>query len=140
MEPVSAILVIVGLVVATTAAGVLWQARTGRARAARADLVVAAELGVDGGFGARGTLLQFSGEFCSTCGPTRRVLRELAEGIDGVVHVDVDVTARPDLAARFNILQTPTTFVLDADGVVRSRFGGAPRRSDVAAKLDELVS
>ena len=39
-------------------------------------------------------------------------------------HVDVDLTDRPDIADRFHVLQTPTTLILDARGVVRARIGG----------------
>ena len=54
-------------------------------------------------------------------------------------HVDVDVTRRADIASRFNLLQSPTTFILDARGVVRARIGGAPRRAELAAELERIL-
>jgi hypothetical protein len=66
-------------------------------------------------------------------------LQRQASARDGVVHLDVDLTHRPELARRFNILQTPTTFVLDGAGMIRARIGGAPRPTELASALDELI-
>jgi thiol-disulfide isomerase/thioredoxin len=88
----------------------------------------------------RATLLQFSTEVCAPCVPTRRVLGQIAASTDGVNHVDFDLTHRPDVAAKFNVLQTPTTLILDRAGVIRARIGGAPRQSDVRAALDTILA
>jgi len=53
--------------------------------------------------------------------------------------VDVDLTHRADLARRFNVLQTPTTLVLDRAGRVRARVGGVPNRAALHAHLDDLA-
>ncbi len=128
----------------STAAGLVWRRRQGRAVASRADVVLQpSDLAPDAGgpapdFGLRGTLVQFSTEFCSSCPATRRVLGAVAQANAGVVHLDVDVTHRADLVRRFSILQTPTTLILDAQGAVRVRIGGAVRRPLVEAGLQEL--
>ncbi|MET3468083.1 thioredoxin-like negative regulator of GroEL [Microbacterium sp. 1262] len=62
----------------------------------------------------------------------------MARETDDVVHLDIDVTDRPDIARRFQIAQTPTTLVLDGRGVVRTRFGGAPRRDVVHLEILRL--
>ncbi|MEJ1231244.1 MAG: hypothetical protein WDM88_12335 [Galbitalea sp.] len=52
----------------------------------------------------------------------------------------LDLTHRPDIAAQFNVLQTPTTLILDRSGVIRARIGGAPRQADVRAALDTILA
>ncbi|WP_130175931.1 thioredoxin family protein [Cryobacterium sp. SO1] len=144
MNPAAALLVLVLLVALTCALGFLWRRRQGRVSSASADLVTAAELGLPSSdsapvFGAEATLLQFSTEFCSRCPGTSTLLRQVADGRSGVRHVDVDITCRADLARRFNVLQTPTTLVLDGAGQVRARVGGVPNRAALHAHLDDLA-
>jgi thiol-disulfide isomerase/thioredoxin len=136
MNPLAVAAILIGLVAASTALGLLWRARTGRVRAANGATVNLPEVPLT----ARATLLQFSTEVCAPCVPTRRILGEIASQTDGVAHVDLDLTHRPDLAARFNVLQTPTTLILDGAGVIRARIGGAPRLADVRAALDAVLS
>jgi thiol-disulfide isomerase/thioredoxin len=127
---------VLGAIAVATALGLVWRARTGRARADGRELAEIA--GAHGALGDHATLLQFSTEFCAPCRSTARVLGDLARRRDGVAHVEVDLTDRPELAGRLNILQTPTTFVLDPRGRSRARIGGAPRLAEVAALLDDL--
>jgi thiol-disulfide isomerase/thioredoxin len=137
MNPVAVIAILSGLVVFAAALGLLWKSRTGRVRTtSRADSVDLPEVPLAG----RATLLQFSTEVCAPCVPTRRVLGQIAESTDGVTHVDLDLTHRPDIAARFNVLQTPTTLILDRAGVIRARIGGAPRQADVRAALETILA
>jgi hypothetical protein len=68
------------------------------------------------------------------------VLGQIAETTEGVNHVDFDLTHRPDIAAQFNVLQTPTTLILDRTGVIRARIGGAPRPADVRAALESILA
>jgi thiol-disulfide isomerase/thioredoxin len=136
---IAALGILAALVAAASAAGIVWRARTGRARMARrADVVAAGEIGA-GAFGRRATLLQFSTEFCAPCRSTAGVLGDAADRYDGVRHLDVDLTDRPDLANRFAVLQTPTTLVLDATGTIRARIGGAARPADVHSTLDRIL-
>jgi thiol-disulfide isomerase/thioredoxin len=142
MNPIAIIGILVGLVAVATALGLVWRARTGRVRSVsaraggEADVVALPEVPLRG----KATLLQFSTEVCAPCVPTRRVLAALAEELDDVQHVDLDVTHRPELASRFNILQTPTTLILDRRGVVRARIGGAPRGADVREALERILA
>lgn len=78
--------------------------------------------------GSRATLVQFSTEMCTRCPQVRRMLREVTDGHDGLHHVEVDLTRRPDLSTRYRVLQTPTTFLVDGSGAVRARFHGVPSR------------
>ncbi|APF33796.1 thiol reductase thioredoxin [Microbacterium sp. AISO3] len=105
----------------------------------RFDVVDPRRLGADpDALGRTATLLQFSTETCHRCPAVHRTLAEMARDCDDVVHLDVDVTDRPDIARRFRIAQTPTTLILDGRGVVRTRFGGAPRRDVVQLEILRL--
>jgi thiol-disulfide isomerase/thioredoxin len=88
--------------------------------------------------GERATLLQFSSAFCAPCRATRRILTEVAEVVPGVAHVEVDAEHHLDLVRRVGILRTPTTLVLDADGVEVTRAAGAPRKEQVLQALAAL--
>jgi hypothetical protein len=37
------------------------------------------------------------------------------------------------------VLQTPTTLILDRDGAIQTRFGGAPSREVVELELNRLM-
>src|ERR1700759_2411693 len=104
--------VLVGLVAVATALGLIWRASQGRVAAATGSVS-----GIE--LGGQATLLQLSSEVCAPCRATARVLRTLHS--DEVRHVEVDIADRPDLAAQFNVLQTPTPLILDAAGSVRAR-------------------
>jgi thiol-disulfide isomerase/thioredoxin len=123
--------VLVGLVAATTVLGMAWRATQGRVRRAsgRVD---------DVELGERATLLQLSSEFCAPCRSTARVLGQLSDG--AIRHIEVDIVDRPDRVSKFNVLQTPTTLILDANGTVRARIGGAVRRDHVIAELDRVLA
>lgn len=122
--------VLVGLVVFATVLGMLWRASQGRVRLASGHVA-------DVELGQRATLLQLSTEICAPCRATARVLGELSD--DQVRHVEVDIADRPDLVSRFNVLQTPTTLILDRDGTVRARIGGAVRRDVIVAELEKVA-
>ena len=122
---------LVGLVAFATVLGLIWRASQGRVTAG-VGRVVDVELG------GRATLLQLSTDVCAPCRATARVLDELSS--DDVRHIEVDIADRPDLVSRFNVLQTPTTFILDRRGVVRARIGGAPRRDALTLELDRILA
>lgn len=141
MSTFTAVLVVVGLVAVSTVVGLIWKSRTGRVSQTRgADIVTPTDVGAEAPFGEKATLLQFSTEFCAYCPATRRVLGGLADRNDGVEHVDIDLTHSPELAQRFNVLQTPTTLLLDGSGAVRARIGGAPKRAELEASLASILN
>jgi thiol-disulfide isomerase/thioredoxin len=134
--------IVIGLLALATVAGLLWKARTGTAKKiASGEVIDLNEIGAvkDGKpvtkFGERVTFLQFSSEVCSQCAQTARLFRDLEAHHDDVLHIEVDVTNRLDLAKKFNILQTPTTLVLDKNGVVTSRIGGAPKPQTIQDEI-----
>ena len=127
------------LLAGTVALGVLlqWQQRRPR-RHIPHEVVEPARLGADS-LGRTATLLQFSTDLCSRCPGVHRTLSSVAEAREGVRHLDIDVTNRPDIAKHFHILQTPTTLVLDSTGVVQTRFGGVPNRDVLELELNRLT-
>lgn len=137
MDAATVAIALASLVLAATLLGVLHRATQGRARTVSDARIVS----IDGvSLGGRATLLQFSTEVCAPCKSTARVLDDLAARTADVAHVDLDVTHRPELASRYRVLQTPTTLILDADGAVRARIGGAVRRDVVVAELARVLA
>ena len=126
------------LLAVTLIAGLLLRRRDGRA------VVVHGDRHVDPAdlmrpLGSQATLVQFSTEFCARCPQVRRMLGAVADDRPGVVLAEVDLTSRSDLAARYKVLSTPTTLVVDPAGRIHSRFTGVPARADVLAALDATI-
>jgi thioredoxin-like negative regulator of GroEL len=137
---VGALIALAVLLAATVGLGVFLNWRQSRARHnVEHEVIEPTRLGADG-LGEVATLLQFSTEMCARCPGVHRTLSDIADGHDGVRHLDVDLTHRPDIAKHFHVLQTPTTLVLDRDGVVQTRFGGAPSRDVLELELNRLIS
>ncbi|MGH8888144.1 MAG: thioredoxin family protein [Acidothermaceae bacterium] len=132
--------ILVGLIVVTTAVGLVWRARNGRLReqADDAAALTPSELGVS--LGDRATLVQFSTAFCAPCRTTRVVLDEVSKLVEGVAHVEIDAESHLELVRRLDIMRTPTVLVLDPRGRIVQRASGAPRKAEVLAALDALAA
>jgi thiol-disulfide isomerase/thioredoxin len=89
--------------------------------------------------GPRATLVQFSTEFCTYCGPTRELLAEVARDQDGVAFVEIDAAARMDLTRRLRVLSTPTVLVLGSGGAIERRTSGPPRKPDLLAAVGAVL-
>jgi len=122
---------LIGLVAIATVLGLVWRASQGRVSTASGSVT-----GVE--LGGHATLLQLSSEVCAPCRATARVLGAIVA--EGVRHIEIDIAHRPDLAAQFNVLQTPTTLILDSAGAVRARIGGAVRRDVIEAELNRVLA
>jgi thiol-disulfide isomerase/thioredoxin len=127
-----------------TLLGVAMRRRAGQFRppspgtpAKPAGALTEADLGA--GLGREATLVQFSTAFCAPCRPTRQILAQVADMVDGVTHVEIDAAARMDLVQRLRINSTPTVLVLDSDGAIVKRATGLPRKADVIAALGPVV-
>ena len=126
--------------IAATAFGLHRRRTDGAIRAAAArdvERMTPAEVG--GPLGERATLVQFSSAFCAPCRATKQILGRVADQVDGVRHYEIDAEAHLDLVRRLDVRRTPTTLVLDHDGVVRKRAAGQPRHADVVASLGEIL-
>lgn len=139
MNPQVALLALGALVLATALLGMALRRREGRAKHVdMRDRVDPRLVGADA-WGERATLLQFSTEFCARCPGVHRTLDAIADDIDGVIHLDVDLTHRVDLAKHFSVLQTPTTLILDRNGVIQTRFGGPVARAVVEQEIHRVT-
>lgn len=139
MNLLGALIVLAVLLTATVALGLyLRWAQNRPHRHIPHEVIQPERLGADG-LGETATLLQFSTELCARCPGVHRTLAAVAAGRPGVRHLDVDLTHRPDIARHFHVLQTPTTLILDKDGVVQTRFGGAPNREVLELELTRLT-
>jgi thiol-disulfide isomerase/thioredoxin len=129
------------------ALGLWWRSRNGRYTAVDPALLgsgpadgaddsrlTARELGAP--LGATATFVQFSSEVCAPCRRTHAVLAQLVSERVGLSHVEMDVVEHLDLVRRFDIMRTPTTLLLDADGVVVGRMSGATDRRHALAALE----
>lgn len=140
MTILEAFLAFAALLAVAMVAGVAVRRRAVRIRRDVPHEVIQPErLGADG-LGESATLLQFSTEMCARCPGVHRMLSSVAAGHDGVRHLDVDLTHRPDIAKHFRVLQTPTTLILDRDGAVQSRIGGVPSRDMLDLELTRLTA
>lgn len=131
MDALPALLVIAGLIGATTLLGLLVRSRS--ARVASGCGGVEHQLAVDG---AEVTLVQLSSPVCSACAAMRRVAESLVAADPTVAHREIDVVDEPDVARRHSVYSTPTTLVLDREGHVRVRLIGAVKPADVRAAVD----
>jgi thiol-disulfide isomerase/thioredoxin len=130
------------VVVLATAFGVVRRRRSGRLRpplAQGATRLTATDLRTES-LGDRATLVHFSSAFCRPCVAVRHVLHDVAERVPGVRAVEVDAESQLDLVRRLNVASTPTTLLLDKDGVERKRATGVPKRQEVLAALNNVVS
>ncbi|MCK2027144.1 thioredoxin family protein [Microbacterium sp. SSW1-47] len=126
MSPVLALAVVAVLLGVAVAVGAVLRHREGARRRAGVVRFDPADAGAP--LGQRATLVQFSTELCAKCPHVRRLLGSYAAEQDGLRHVEIDLTTRPDLASRYRVLQTPTTLVVDGSGEVIARFHGVPQR------------
>lgn len=144
MTVVTAVGVVVGILILTTIVGVVLRHGTGRARSAggttRTSRLRADDLASASDYGRAATLVQFSTPTCARCPATRRLLASVADQHEGVLRIEIDLAERPELARRFDVMQTPTVLLLDANRTVRTRFGGPPRPPELAAALETVLT
>lgn len=129
----TALLVTGAVLLLAVGAGLLLRLRDGRTRSGGSLRMRDGD--VPGGLASGATLVQFSTEFCARCPQVRRMLGAVAAARTDVVHAEIDLTDRHDLATRYRVLQTPTTFLVSTSGAVISRWGGVPERRIVEAAL-----
>jgi thiol-disulfide isomerase/thioredoxin len=140
------VIVLVAILAAATAYGMIWRSRNGRIRPAGAQAVPSAGSGDDSlseaelgrPLGGRATLVQFSTAFCAPCRATRVILADVASLVDGVTHVEIDAESHLDLVRRLDIRRTPTVLVLGPDGRIAQRGSGQPRKADVLAAIGKV--
>ena len=142
---ISGLYLALGLLGLTLAAGIFYKASVGRGRSVqKSEVLDLARISAHKngspvtGPGKSATLLLFSTEYCGQCPAVRRALSQLEYRSGGVLHAEVDLTDRLDLAARFKISQTPTVFILNALGEVIFRVSGVPKQGLIQQELTKL--
>lgn len=85
----------------------------------------------------RPTLVYFTAPGCVPCRTVQRpAIERLTNRHQRVTVIEVDASARPDLADRWGVLSVPTTFVLDPTGQpVHANHGLTPEH-----KLEQQVA
>lgn len=138
VDALTAGLWLLGLVAGASLLGVWWRFRDGSVRATSGPRVDLDDTGLDD-WAHRATLVQFSTELCSRCPGTRRFLGQVAGEHEGVATVDIDLTHRADLAAKYGITQTPTVFIVDAYGRVHATVAGVPKADLFRTTLSDIL-
>jgi len=143
--------IVAGVLAVATALGLLLRSRTGRARVVApgvSEATTVTDLADREAFGTAATLLQFSTPTCARCPATARQLDAVAalksttttHGSARVRRLEIDLAERPELARRFDVMQTPTVLLVDGTQTVRARFGGPPRQPELIAALDAVLT
>lgn len=118
-----AVLALLGLV---SALAVLVRSRRGRLVRGRGPVTAAGLVTAVGApLPPTGAVVQLSTRWCSACPGAARVWRRAATDAGADFH-EIDVTERVDLARDLDVLSTPTTLLVAADGSIRGRVVGAP--------------
>lgn len=66
------------------------------------------------------------------------ILNQIASESTDISYVEIDAESNLELVRRVHIHSTPTTLILDKDGVEIARAVGAPKKSDVLASLARI--
>lgn len=131
------ILIAVALLSVASAGYWWWQRRQGRVRHVhKAGSLSSETLGAKRGYHA--TFVMFSTPMCAKCPGTLQLLTQRSASYRDVAVIEVDAAQRLDLARKLNVMRTPTTLVLDSDGVPVARMDGPPTREQVQAALDSV--
>jgi len=129
---------LLAILVAATAFGLFRRWDEGRAKVEKHRVIVS-EKQIGAPLGEKATLLQFSSAFCAPCRTTKVVLAKTASIIDGVNHIEIDAESHLDLVRQLEISRTPTTLILDKDGMVRNRAVGVPRQDELISVLAATI-
>lgn len=131
------LIVLVGVLAAATAAGLVLRSRAGRVRTStRSAAPNGWDLAGTPAGDARFLLLQLSSPICTPCRQTAVLLSGVAAEDSGVRHVEIDVADRPDVARELSVMRTPTTIGFDRTGREVLRISGVPRRGELVTALE----
>lgn len=135
------LLAVLGTLAVATVAGLALKARAGRIRGAApttaAGWTLAQHPPADGD---RVLLLQLSSAVCTPCRQTATLLTDLAGRTPALVHVEVDVAHRPEVATDLGIMRTPTVVAFDRSGAELLRVSGVPRLPELERALEPALA
>ncbi len=120
-----------------SAYGIWYQRSRGVIKAQNKAGIITEEM-IGAALGSRVTLVQFSSAFCTPCRATRALLENVVEGLNDVVHIDIDAEDHLALVRQLNILSTPTTLIVNSSGQEVGRAVGAPKREQVLNALSAI--
>ena len=126
--------VLVGTLMLATIVGLALRSRDGRIRAGGATGGWSLA-GSPPGDGERVLLLQLSSPICAPCRQAAGVLSALTDRTRGLVHREIDVAERPEVARELGVLRTPTVVAFGRSGVELLRVSGVPRVGELEAAL-----
>jgi len=66
------------------------------------------------------------------------LLSDITADLNDVKHIEVDAERNLELVRKLDIRSTPTTLVLNGEGVEIGRAIGAPKRAEILATLDAI--
>lgn len=139
MTPPVALAAVLALLALASVLGAFLKRRGGRVRevdsGARIDPV---DFGATE-FGADGSVVQFSTEYCARCPGVRRQLSELVRDRAALTFLHVDVTDDPGLARKYGLLQTPTVLLIDGSGAPRAHLSGPLSRATLTHALENFT-
>ncbi len=123
-----------------TAYGIWYQRSRGKvkAKAKRASDKPLLGNEIGGELGARATFVQFSSAFCTPCRATRVLLSDITADLSDVKHIEIDAEKNLELVRKLDIRSTPTTLVLDKNGLEIGRAIGAPKRAEILETLANI--
>jgi len=126
---------LVATLVLATAVGLVLRSRNGRLRSGGIATGGWALAGASSSGSNRVLLLQLSSPVCSPCRQTAALLTELSARRAGVVHREIDVAERPDVARELSVMRTPTVVAFGPDGSELLRVSGVPRLPELEAAI-----
>jgi thiol-disulfide isomerase/thioredoxin len=132
---VTGLVVLLAVLAVASVAGAVLRARSGRLRTGRAAhdgwaLVERAPAAAE-----RVLLLQLSSPVCTPCRRTAAVLSELSGRSPAIVHHEIDVADRPDIARELGVMRTPTVVAFDRAGGELLRVSGVPKPAELERAL-----
>jgi hypothetical protein len=133
---VSGLLIACAVLAVTALIGLLWRRRSGRLRAPSLPRLPAGLLPASSSV----TLLQFSSATCAPCRQVRAVCADVAGGLPGVQHVELDADTHLDAVRDLRIWRLPTLLVVDREGQIARRAVGVPGRAELRAVVDEVMA
>ncbi len=74
-------------------------------------------------------VVDFYATWCGPCMMLSPIIEELADELDDIDFLKVDVDQLPELAAPFRVSSIPAVFYLEKGKVVQSQIGYAPKAS-----------
>jgi len=84
-------------------------------------------------------LVDFYATWCGPCKMTGPIIEQLAEEINNVKFVKVDVDQNQELSSQYQVFSIPT-FLIFKDGQVVSQFVGAISKEGFLAEIQKVTS